>query len=298
MGVAVMAIGGAALASAAVADQGGASGGKRIEVEPRFELVGSHGYRLLISAREAMVSIGVGRGSNTETAGTSTTYIARGTSGAHGIHADFRQFGRVDVTFHRTAPAGRGLPPDCFGNWSRAKTVPGYFTGTVDFEGEDGYTVVHAHRVRGEEVLPPAGQCPWVAGGVNPLLEDPNLEVPPANLRMSLLAIDKTPTGGLEFFARRVGKSGFWAERWETKGRIGLLGVAYAIGPAAGFTSDPQVSHGVVHPPAPFTGSGFLRRSATGKRSWTGTLAAPFPGQGSVTLVGPDLHTTLSRSFP
>ena len=35
-------------------------------------------------------------------------------------------------------------------------------------------------------VLPPTEQCPLVAGGANPLLEDQNAELPPAKTRMTL----------------------------------------------------------------------------------------------------------------
>jgi hypothetical protein len=291
-------IGGGALASVALADGGGAAAQRQIEVEPRFQLVGSHGYRLLISARAATVTIGVSRGDDSPRAGSSTTYVARGTSGPNGIDADFHQFGSVDVKFHRTAPAARGLPPDCFGGTTGAATIPGYFTGTVDFEGQGGYTAVHSNRVRGEVVLPPTEQCPLVAGGANPLVEDPSAELPPAKTRMTLSALDKAGTGGLLFVARRAGKSGFYAERFGTVGRIGLLSLAYALGPRSSFVSDPQVSYGSVHPPAPFVGSATLRRGADGSRSWTGTLAATFPGEEPVSLVGPQFHTTLSRSFP
>jgi len=292
------AIGDGGLASAALPDQGGTAPSHRIEVEPRFQLVGSHGYRLLVSAREATVTIGVAAAGNTQHAGVSTTYVARGKSGPNGIYANFRQFGRVDVTFHPTAPAARGLPPDCFGGTTGAATIPGYFTGTVDFEGQGDYTAVHAHRMRGEVVLPATQQCPVVAGGANPLREDPSAELPPANTRMSLSALDKSGTGGLFFFARREGKAGFFAEKFGTVGRIGLLGLAYALGPRSTFTSDPQVSGAAVHPPKPFVGSATLRRGPNGKRSWTGALAVTFPGMGSVPLTGTEFHTTLSRSFP
>ncbi len=275
-------IAGGAFASAALADEGGASAQGKIEVEPRFQLAGSHGYRIQISARLATVTIGVERG-NTSRAGTSTTYVARGVSGPNGIHANFHQFGRIDVTFHATAPAVRGLPPDCFGGTTGAATIPGYFTGTVDFEGQDGYTAVRSDRVRGEVVLPPTEQCPLVAGGANPLIEDPAAELPPANTRMTLSALDKASTGGLYFVARRAGKAGFYAERFGTVGRIALLSIAYAIGPKSTFASDPRVSYGTVRPPAPFTGSATLRR---------------FPGEAPVSLVGPQFHTSLSRSFP
>ncbi|MFT3865769.1 MAG: hypothetical protein QM729_16000 [Solirubrobacterales bacterium] len=294
---ALAAIGGGALASAALAGQGGA-GAQRIEVEPRFQLVGSHGFRILVSARVRTVTIGVSRGDDTAHSGSSTTYVARGTVGPHGIHADFHQFGRVDVHFHRTAAAVRGLPPDCFGGTTGAATIPGYFTGTVEFEGEGGYTSVRAHRVEGEVVLPPTEQCPLVAGGANPLVEDPNAELPPSKTRMTLEAIDKSGTGGLFFFAKRAGKTGFWAEKFGTVGRIGVLSYAYALGPRSSFASDPQVSYGTVKPPKPFTGTATLRRAAGGKRTWTGTLAAEFPGQGEVSLVGTQFRTTLARSFP
>jgi hypothetical protein len=288
-------------ASAALADSGGASAGKPkhpLEVESRFQLAGSHGYRLLVSARSATVTIGVASGSDTAHAGSSTVYVARGTAGPNGIHADFHQFGRIDVKFHATAEAVRGLPPDCFGGTTGAATIPGYFTGTVDFHGQGDYTVAHAGRVKGEVVLPPTEQCPLVAGGANPLVEDPNAELPPAKTRMALSALDKSGTGGLFFVARRAGKTGFYAERFGTVGRIGLLSYDYALGPRSSFTSDPKVSFGSVHPPKPFVGSATLRRGLHGKRSWTGTLAATFPGGETVPLTGTQFHTTLSRSFP
>jgi hypothetical protein len=287
----------AVVPASAAADQGGAPARGKIEVEPRFQLSGSHGYRILVSARLATVTIGVERG-NTTRAGTSTTYVARGVSGQNGIHANLHQFGRIDLTFHATAPAARGLPPDCFGGTTGAATLPGYFSGTFEFEGQAGYTAVDSHRIRGEVVLPPTEQCPLVAGGANPLLEEPAAELPPAQTRMTLSALDKSGTGGLLFIARREGKTGFYAERFGTVGRIGLLSVAYATGPRSSFASDPQVSFGAVHPPAPFSGSATVRREAGGKRTWTGTLTAGFPGEAPVSLVGPQFHTTLSRSFP
>mgnify|MGYP001544321963 FL=1 len=63
-------IGGGAAASAAPAASGGASAGHKLEVEPRFLLTGSHGYRLLVSARGATVTIGVARGSNSARSGS------------------------------------------------------------------------------------------------------------------------------------------------------------------------------------------------------------------------------------
>jgi hypothetical protein len=293
---AVAAIGGGALTSAALAGQDGS--GQQVEVEPRFQLAGSHGYLLQVSARQRTVTIGVSRTGDTSHAGASTTYVARGTVGPHGIHADFGRFGRVDVHFHPTAEAVRGLPPDCFGGTTGAATVPGYFTGTVEFEGEDGYTSARAHRVTGEAVLPPTEQCPLVAGGTNPLTEDPNAELPPSKTRMTLEALEKSGTGGLDFVARRAGKTGFYAEKFGTVGRIGILSIAYALGPKSTFTSNPQVSFGTVRPPKPFLGTATLRRAPHGKRSWTGTLAVELPGQGSVSLVGTQFHTTLAQSFP
>lgn len=289
-------------ASAALADVGGTTPQPPprhpAEVEPRFQFMGTHGYRLLVSARAATVTIGVTHESSTPRAGSSTTYVARGTVGPNGIHANFRQFGKVDVKFHATAEAARGLPPDCFGGTTGAATIPGYFTGTVDFEGQRGYTVARTRRVRGEVVLPPTEQCPLVAGGANPLLEDPAAELPPAKTRMTLSAVNKAGTGGLSFVARRAGKTGFYAERFGTVGRIGLLSYDYALGPRSTFVSDPQVSFGKVTPPKPFVGSATLKRGPNGTRSWTGNLEAVFPGGETVPLTGPEFHTTLSRSFP
>jgi hypothetical protein len=293
---------GISCASAALADSGGASPGRvprhAVEVEPRFQFAGSHGYLLLISARAATVTIGVTHRSSSPHAGSSTTYVARGSAGPNGIHANFHQFGRVNVRFHPTAKAARGLPPDCFGGTTGAATIPGYFTGTVDFHGQHRYTVGKATRIKGEVVLPPTEQCPLVAGGANPLTEDPAAELPPAKTRMALTALDKSGTGGLLFVARRAGKTGFFAERFGTIGQIGLLSYDYALGPKSSFTSDPQVSYGKVDPPKPFVGSATVQRGPHGKRTWAGDLEATFPGEETVPLTGPDFHTTLSRSFP
>jgi hypothetical protein len=287
---------GSAFASSALGAQGGAAS-ERVEVEPRFELTGSHGYRILVSARERTVTIGVAKG-NSQRAGSSTTYVARGTAGPHGFAADFHQFGRVNVHFHPTSKAVRGLPPDCVGGSGGADTIQGYFTGSFEFEGENGYTAATTHRVKGEMVLPPTEQCPLVAGGANPLLENQGSQLPPAKTRMTLQAINKAGTGGLIFVARREGKTGFYAERFGTIGRIGILSIAYALGPQKSFVSDPQVSYGKVQPPKPFYGTGTLERGTGGKRVWAGTLAASFPGQGKVSLTGDEFHTTLARSFP
>lgn len=271
--------------------------GERAEVEGRFQLTGSHGYRILVSARERTVTIGVSRGGSAR-AGSSTTYVARGTAGTRGFSADFHQFGRVNVAFHRTSKPVRGLPPDCVGGSGGAETIEGYFTGSLEFEGENGYTAVATHRVKGEMVLPPTEQCPLVAGGANPLLENQGAQLPPAKTRMTLQAVDKAGTGGLVFVARREGKTGFYAERFGTVGRIGVLSIAYALGPQKTFVSDPRVSFGKVEPPKPFYGTGTLERVKGGRRVWAGTLAASFPGQGKVALTGTEFHTTLARSFP
>lgn len=287
----------AVCAPVALAGRGGTPARHRIEVEPRFELVGSHGYRVLVSARSATVTIGVERG-NTLHSGSSSTYVARGVSGRHGIHADFGKFGRIDVRFHPRAKAARGLPPDCFGGTTGAATIPGRFTGKIEFRGQGAYTVVDAHRVRGEVVMPPTEQCPLVPGGGNPLVEDPSAELPPANVRMTLAAIQKSGTDGLFFFARRAGKTGFFAERFRTVRRIGVLGLAYAVGPRSTFVSDARVSYGTVHPPKPFVGSATLRREPNGHRDWSGDLSIRFPGGDPLPLTGPEFHTSLSRSFP
>jgi hypothetical protein len=115
---------------------------------------------------------------------------------------------------------------------------------------------------------------------------------------MTLWALEKSGTGGLTFVARREGKTAFYAERYGTVGRIGFDSVAYAVGPQSSFSSDPRVSYGTVRPPAPFRGSATLSRGPHGTRSWTGTLTATFPGEAPVSLVGPQFHTSLSRSFP
>ena len=91
--------------------------------------------------------------------------------------------------------------------------------------------------------------------------------------------MNKAGTGGLVFVARREGKTGFYAERFGTIGRIGILSLAYALGPQKSFVSDPQVSYGKVQPPKPFFGTGTLERGKGGKRVWTGTSPPTSPAR-------------------
>jgi hypothetical protein len=267
------------------------------EHEPRFALPSSNGYKLFVDGHGSTATIGVSRTEPSRHAGSATIYIARGRVSATAIRADFGALGRVSMRFHPSGRITRGQPaPDCPGS-GRVTTSFGVFAGTVRFRGEDGYVSVHVQRAKGEVLSPPSLHCPVAAGGAESQRQEPGDRGAGTGRRMGLRANWKEGVGGIFFSAHRAHRTEYEAIDEQTEGRLATYRVAYARAPRASFTSDSALSFGSVRPPAPFSGTGTLRRAANGAKSWGGPLAVSFPGEGDVPLTGTQFKTQLTRGW-
>jgi hypothetical protein len=250
----------------------------------QVQLRGSSGYGISISADGGYVFLAV-QGHH-----AMVQYFARGAAGKGRIKARFGSLGGVALRFHPRGKAHlqKEAESDCSGGDSLIQ--PGMFVGKLDFEGEQGYTRIHANRIKGTVTHTKRQVCK-TRGSEEGLL--PSLK----GTILSAVADEN----GISFNASRI----------ESKSKPGLSGSAFSAtvveSPQPGFSvfrsiqttaKDPAgfsvvTSHGrfdeaTVTPPAPFSGSASYRR-AVGKKSetWVGSLAGDFPGLGMVSLAGP-----------
>jgi hypothetical protein len=274
-----------------------------------FMLRGSNGYRITISAEPE------GRPGNVQLSAESHSgdvqYSAPAKVTGSTIKARFGKLGRVSVRFE---PSGRKrnvrVPKKCMkGRPSVVTSRLGTFVGTIEFHGEDGYTRVSARSARGGIGDPLANtpqklQCDFHESGAEHKLE------------LESVGLDGAPPGaGVSFSAFRLfgnfshlirpdesspppgGRYLFLVLASEKVGRMSILRTAGALGEFQDFVFDSALTTATVEPPPPFTGSGNFLRNADGSTSWTGTLAVPLPGLGTVGLTGgkADLASLASR---
>jgi hypothetical protein len=230
--------------------------------------------------------------------GASSIYYARASSADPTmVDARLGRLGRIDVDFH---PSGdvrvtRLAAPGGDGSCARpARLVRrlGTFTGTVEFQGEDGYTSVRAARARGSVGTPLPSGC---------------LTGPAASARAARAALGPRPprrqSAELRAVNRRDGTSfratttdtgiAFLAVLRERRGGLVVARRAYAGAPLSTFAFTADFSWAQVRPPAPFAGAAHYVAGA-GNRSgiWEGRLTATFPGL-AVPMAGPAFSAEL-----
>jgi hypothetical protein len=263
-----------------------------------FTLRASNGYRITVSADpegqtdEVVLSV-EGHSGNVR-------YSVPGKVTTDTIQARFGNLGRVSMRFH---PSGRErnvrVPKKCMKERPAVVTSRlGKFVGTMKFRGERGYTQVSARSALGGTGDPLANtpkklQCDFRESEAEPEreLESVTLEGAP-------------PRAAISFNASRLfgdfpalAESGkplppkgdrylFLALASEKVGRMSILRSTGALGESTDFAVDSDLTSATVQPPAPFTGSGSFLRNADGSTSWTGSLAVPMPGLGTVKLTG------------
>jgi hypothetical protein len=254
----------------------------------RAQLRGSNGYGISLSGNGGFVYLAV-QGHH-----AAVQYAARGTAGKGRIKARFGGLGRVALRFHpqgkahlRKEPAG-----DCRGGDSLIQ--PGTFVGKLDFEGEQGYTRIHASRIQGTVTHTKRQVCKSSGS-------DEGEEGFPSSLNLTFLNA-----------ADDENRSSFNAFKIESKSKPGLSTASFSAtvieSPQSGLsvsrsiqattkdstafsvvTSHGHVDEATVTPPAPFSGSATYQRAVAKKsETWVGSLAGDFPGLGTVSLAGPE----------
>jgi hypothetical protein len=260
-----------------------------------FSVGATRGFRVRVTAYGFGVLLRVSRAAPDAARSNANYYLARASHRGEAIDARFGDLGQIKMRFHPTgATSDSARFGSCTGS-DRYTFHRGVFVGNFEFRGENGFTQVHASRANGVlvtppdhlrcAVFPPTALAPAIPLG-NPA--DAFLDV---GWRSGLTAQFFSAAGDGHDPAR------FLASRLETRGALAILRQVISHGTPSDFVTDTALSFATVTPPAPFAGSGELRREESGARTWTGPLAVSFLGAGSTPLTGSSFRTTLTRGF-
>ena len=217
--------------------------------------------------------------------GSAVLYFTRAIVTDTSIEADLGAVGKIDVDF---VPSGRARMErsECGGR--PVAVDSGRYMGTIDFQGEQGYSEAHATSARGDAKFTLSLVCGEVRsegfGGHSPgaLLKVRR----PASARIGFEARKNSPS--------RVAR--FSASIDERRGPLAVTrAVAAEAGPVA-FDYDVPGGTAMVAPPAPFDGTAFYRRAPGGRVTWHGNLSVDFPGRAGVRLTGAGTRAGLVRA--
>jgi hypothetical protein len=210
----------------------------------------------------------------------------------HRLRARFGALGLIDLRFKPTHVAKTGFSPGNGCHGCPLRTDRGVFTGTIRFDGENGFFGFNASRAKGRvqvsERLPGEGRF---------IPEEEPGEFTALDVRSK----------GQEFQAfavRRPGEEGpaiFLAGAEEPRGAMRIVrGAGVLKGPASTFIVDPKAGTATVQPPFPFSGSATLANNPDGSKSWTGSLSVELLGVGPVSLIYPTFKAAIAQnvSFP
>ncbi len=261
--------------------------GKTLVAVPAFKLRASAGYSIVVvggSARgkhPAVVLVLV-RGPGGE-----VTYSAPATAvSATSIQADLGSLGRIDVAY---SPSGRSKTARSSCGGGPLRYDAGFFEGTIEFSGEEGYTEVTATRAPIDPQFVLDLVCP---GDVTPTGSGPGL--PGAELRVRPQRGD-----GVSFVAHKNtpgSRAGFTATVSEKRDGIGIARGVSVRGLPGTFRYRHTLRFASVRPPAPFSGSAVFSRSKHGPAVWSGSLAVDFPGRSNVSLTAGMPHAAIART--
>jgi hypothetical protein len=263
-----------------------------------FTLRGSNGYRITVSADAE------GRSNEVQLSAEghlgTVQYSAPGKVTPTIIKAKFGHLGRISVRFE---PSGRErnvrVRRKCMkGRPSVVTSRLGRFVGTIKFRGERGYTRTSAHSAQG-------GTGDPLANTPKKLQCDFHESDAERERELESVALDGSPPGaGVSFSAFRLFGNSFNLtglnkqfppknDRYlflviasEKAGAMSIFRTTGSLGESQDFIFDQTLTSATVRPPSPFTGSGTFLRNADGSTTWTGSLAVPLAGLGTINLTG------------
>ncbi len=259
------------------------------EVEPPtgFELQGTNGYTISGSAHLAGPWGGAEFALMARRGNETVTYSVPAKVTPNSIRADLGKLGRVNLVLRKSGQDETTHPKCSRDSWTYEA---GTWEGVIEFNGEAGYTRVRATQAVGLPWAALAGFCNERSTGesVGPGRPGARLKgISYAGGRTVKFQINKN---------RRDGKTLFTAYLAEREHGIRIRRELSGVAPANAFRYDPRVRTATVYPPAPFSGSGHLRRTPNAVSPiWTGSLTLAFPGR-SVALAGPSFHVSLEHA--
>jgi hypothetical protein len=275
------------------------TGSFKVHIRPAAKIRprGSDGYRVRIAAGGGVSIHGHGTIGKQGTVGNGThhlrpvvvaalrhhasaSYQVRGTVRARRVRAGFERFGRISVRFHRTGTrmVGLGASANCD---HELKERTGFFTGPLRFHGEGRYVALKRRRARGVFIPSQRMRCRFDRSGSGHGKTGGALEA--SSGQVQLLAVKAH---------RRHSRVTVLAD---TQSRVGNVRISRSVEEQLSsrtFSFNRQLSQAHFHPGIPrFSGAGDFSLP----RSWLGSLAVSFPGEGNVPLAGPGFAAALTR---
>lgn len=258
----------------------------RLPYPPGFTIEASNGYSVFIVGGEARKgqppTIAIFVTGKTD----AVFYSAPATVTEGSIQASLGSLGEIAVTFH---PSGQTLTERSECGGQPVTFNSGYYEGTIDFHGEEGFTVIEATRAPGGlGPLLDSIACTGISGGSAPFMSGAELDVDTQNRRLGphLMVVKNRPRARAHY---EVGVS-------ETSNGVSIARFAGLIAPASTFAYDPEVQTATLRPPAPFSGSAQFHRKAKPANRWSGNLTVDLPGRAGVTLTGGGLQAKLAHA--
>ena len=254
----------------------------------QLTIQGTHGFRITVTRISGRVELTASNGN------TAAIYVVRSAKiPTDRIDATFPGLGKVSVRFH---PSGRIHRELGFCERRLSFRQSGIFSGTIRFEGEQGFTRINVDNAPGfvfrsfKEVCKGSGESDSEAKG------PPSYSLTErARSQGRTLVFTATKSADVMSLDR---SASYFASQWER--RHGMLSVRVASAQAdrdtfavAGPPFRPESA--TITPPSPFTGTASFQASPGTVAKWEGTLAVELPGAGTVPLTGPQFRPELCR---
>ncbi|HEV2857335.1 MAG TPA: hypothetical protein VGW80_02900 [Solirubrobacterales bacterium] len=257
--------------------------------------------------------------------GQLASYTTRGKVSRHQVKADFGRFGRIWLRFHgkrrpfptvhRKRPRARSRRVLCRGRQPQREV--GRFHGTIEFDGQHGYTRLAVGRLHGEMRRSYRQVCRLVPVGkrrhrARPAAISSSANADPFGFNLTLLsarsrvgraltrftAISLEPPRGIPV-PRKDLFSVITASLQERVGRVRVFRSTMQFAAPERV----RISRRGVDPAkaqvalaSPFSGRAHFRAADEGSpASWTGDLSVRLLGSGLLPLTGPHFHAVLCR---
>lgn len=233
----------------------------------------------------------------------SATYSVRGRVTDERIEGRFGSRGSVSVRFEPEGPPDtEKFPSNCKGNPSTWQE--GHFTGTIRFEGENGFARARATTAEGFVIRSPRAVCKRRS-------ENEDRTAPKTSPGISLSAVSSRYPRAPWFSVLEEESSRprapfpdedaeYNAGTTEKRRGMTIYRSASATTSRDTFEVTPLGSSpvtAVVEPPAPFSGMALYEKKPGGETSWSGDLAVELPGRGEVPLADSSYSAKLCRSL-
>ena len=274
---------------------------RAVRAHAEFRARGANGFRIYVTGTPGGVRLVASRRHE------AAVYLDRlGVADQNQMHANFGRLGKITLRFHPLRKARRTFERPA--GWTRCEWKPrdqyGYFTGTVAFHGEEGFTALRKHKVYGRAAPAQRLKCITRSAGTSNgsvSKSNPNSQselsitsLYPLRLFIAggeaISGIRALVRGGVSLNLATLPRTGvpFRAESIQeiSRGRVVIIRLLVAKGPWDSLMIDAN-QNVTVTPPSPFSGKVVYRRCAPrSSMTWSGSLRVSLPGLSNKAFAG------------